>query len=96
MMRCADHTEALMDRPVSMGDRPDPILRDQIFNNADSFAQTFDEAWQEHSLSDPEHGLENEAKLPLILERVSDHPFLKENPEMARQVAEFRLRLLGL
>ena len=34
-----------------------PSASSQIFNNADSFAQAFDEAWQAHSQRDPSHGL---------------------------------------
>jgi hypothetical protein len=73
-----------------------PQASSQIFNNADSFAQAFDDAWQEHQNRDPSHGLPVREKLELILERVGEHPFAAENPAMARQVAEFRVRLLGL
>jgi hypothetical protein len=31
-----------------------------------------------------------------MLERLADHPFLQNEPDLARQVAGFRLRLLGL
>ena len=34
-----------------------PQASSQIFNNADSFAQAFDDAWQEHQNRDPSHGL---------------------------------------
>ena len=68
----------------------------RVFNNADSFAQAFDEAWQQHEQRDPHHGLDPAAKVELMLERLSDHPFLQNEPELARQVAAFRLRLLGL
>ena len=69
---------------------------DRLFNNADSFAQVFDEAWTAHSRRQPGHGLSSEEKIALILEQVADHPFALENPEIARQVAAFRVRLLGL
>ncbi|MEB3322907.1 MAG: hypothetical protein VKI81_08785 [Synechococcaceae cyanobacterium] len=68
----------------------------KAFNNADSFAQAFDEAWRHHSLRHPDHGLEAAEKLPVVLGLIEDHPFLREQPEMARQVAAFRVRLLGL
>jgi len=71
-------------------------LHHQVFNNADSFAQAFDEAWRIHSLSRPDHGLSADQKLVLILDQVHAHPFMKENPSLARRVAEFRIRLLGL
>jgi hypothetical protein len=68
----------------------------QVFNNADSFAQAFDEAWQEHERQQPHHGLDRESKCDLILAQLEEHPFHQSAPEIARQVAEFRLRLLGL
>ena len=73
-----------------------PPSSDRLFNNADSFAQVFDDAWQRHSRQDPDHGLSAEQKIPLILEQVCDHPFALDNPEQARAVAVFRVRLLGL
>jgi hypothetical protein len=44
----------------------------------------------------PSHGLETQEKLSLILDQLSEHPFLRAEPDRARQVAEFRIRLLGL
>ena len=69
---------------------------DRLFNNADSFAMVFDEAWQRHSRQYPDHGLSAEEKITLILEQTADHPFALESPDQARQVAVFRVRLLGL
>lgn len=69
---------------------------DRQFSNADSFAQAFDEAWQQHNVREPNHGLSTAEKVPLILESLVDHPFAIEDPQMARQVADFRVRLLGL
>ena len=66
------------------------------FNNADSFAQAFDEAWHEHSRRHPDHGLDATSKMPLILEAVADHPFAAADPATAEQVAIFRIRLLDL
>lgn len=73
-----------------------PPSSNQVFNNADSFAMAFDEAWKRHSHLHPNHGLSNEDKVELILEQISDHPFLMQQAAMARQVAAFRLRLLDL
>lgn len=75
--------------------QPQPFT-DRTFNNADSFAQAFDEAWKQHAQRDPHHGLDPAAKVELMLERLADHPFLQSDPDLARQVAGFRLRLLGL
>lgn len=80
-----------MRQPPSLGGQ-----QAQIFNNADSFAQAFDEAWRSHDQKQPGHGLDREAKLPLILEEVKEHPFRLSEPELSLQVAAFRLRLLGL
>lgn len=73
-----------------------PPSSDRLFNNADSFAQVFDEAWTLHSRRQPRHGLSSDEKITLILAEVAHHPFAQENPETARQVAVFRVRLLGL
>ncbi|MDP5124038.1 MAG: hypothetical protein NWP84_09310 [Cyanobium sp. MAG_04] len=76
--------------------REHPLNSNRVFNNADSFAQAFDEAWQKHEQRDPHHGLDPAAKVDLILEGLGEHPFLQNQPELAQQVATFRLRLLGL
>jgi len=76
--------------------QPTPPATQQLFNNADSYAQCFDEAWRAHRPQDPLQSAEKEQKLSLILEQVADHPFARESPARAREVAEFRLRLLGL
>jgi hypothetical protein len=76
--------------------RRPPEASNQIFNNADSFAQAFDEAWEVHNVQCPHHGLSAEAKMELILAQVADHPFHQSEPATALQVAAFRIRLLGL
>lgn len=73
-----------------------PPSSNQVFNNADSFAQAFDQAWQRHQSLDPNLELETEATLTLVLGELSDHPFRESEPELAEQVARFRLRLFGL
>lgn len=73
-----------------------PPSSNQVFNNADSFALAFDEAWKRHTHLNPNHGLSSEQKVELIFEQISEHPFLVQQAAMARQVATFRLRLLGL
>jgi hypothetical protein len=65
----------------------------QLFNNADSFGIVFDEAWQRHSLENPDHGLSRCEKLELIVAQLAHHPFSESSPDLVRQVAEFRLRL---
>jgi hypothetical protein len=73
----------------------EPFSR-QVFNNADSYAQAFDEAWREHERLQPGHGLSAEAKVQLIMARLDDHPFQQQQPDRAMEVAAFRVRLLGL
>ena len=70
---------------------------DRLFNNADSFAMTFDDAWKKLA-SDPSFKDQSiEKKISFIFEnKISEHPFLIENPEQAIQVAQFRIRLLDL
>ena len=69
---------------------------DRYFNNADSFAMAFDDAWRNYS-SKNDVGLKNkEEKLRNILNELKMHPFLKSSPKEAKQIARFRLRLLKL
>ena len=56
----------------------------------------FDEAWQRHTVQNPGHTVASSEKIGLILASCAEHPFMLSNPAMARQVAEFRIRLLGL
>lgn len=72
-----------------------PFDSSHVFNNADSFAQAFDQAWQAHEQSNPSHGLTTAEKLTLIFDQLQDHPFLITEPDRARQVASFRIRLLN-
>jgi hypothetical protein len=67
-----------------------------LFNNADSFAAAFDEAWKSHSEHEINHGLANHEKLLLILNQLADHPFVQADSAMAHKVGEFRIRLLDL
>ena len=76
-----------------MAPLPEPPS-DQVFSNADSFAQAFDEAWARHKR---QHGdLVAEERAELVLAEIGDHPFAKQQPERAREVMAFRIRLLGL
>lgn len=76
---------------------PDPQpVSDRRYNNADSYAHAFDEAWREENARTAEESPPREEKLERILAQIADHPFAQDDPAMARQVAEFRIRLLGL
>ncbi|MEB3350533.1 MAG: hypothetical protein VKO00_11005 [Cyanobacteriota bacterium] len=68
---------------------------DRVFNNADSFAQAFDIAWQQRTSLNAGN-LGKPEQLEQILDDLADHPFCLENRELARKVGEFRIRLLGL
>jgi hypothetical protein len=76
--------------------QPAPPPSDRLFNNADSFAQVFDEAWNRLSRGHASGSGGNEALLEAVLTQLADHPFAQSDPAMARQVGEFRIRLLGL
>ena len=57
----------------------------KLYDNADSFAISFDEEWKNIECEDPT------LKIDKIIELLSDHPFLVSNPENARKIAEFRV-----
>ena len=60
-------------------------MRDNFYNNADSFAMSFDEEWQKIHCEDLR------LKIDKVFEILSNHPFLVSNPENARKMAEFRV-----
>ncbi len=69
---------------------------DQLFDNADSFAMAFDAAWkhQEHLVKKTDLG--KDERLREVLKDLKDHPFMKNSPSQANQVAKFRIKLLKL
>ena len=60
-------------------------MKDKIYDNADSFAMSFDEVWGKIDCEDLR------LKMDKVIEHLSDHPFLVSNPENARKIAEFRI-----
>ena len=60
-------------------------MKDKTYNNADSFAISFDEEWQKVCCNDITQ------KIDKVIELLSDHPFVKSNPENARNIAKFRI-----
>ena len=60
-------------------------MRDKLYDNADSFAKSFDEEWENIDCEDLR------LKIDKVLELLSEHPFLVSNPENARKMAEFRI-----
>ena len=60
-------------------------MKDKYYDNADSFAMSFDEEWKNIDCEDLQ------LKIDQVLELLSDHPFLLSNPDNARKMAEFRV-----
>ena len=60
-------------------------MKDKFYDNADSFAMSFDEEWENIDCEDLR------LKIDKVFEHLSEHPFLKSNPENARKMAEFRI-----
>ena len=63
-------------------------MQNKLFNNADSFAISFDEEWENIDCDN------SRLKIDKVLEILSDHPFFVSDPENARKIAEFRIFLL--
>jgi hypothetical protein len=75
---------------------PIPDKPGQLFDNADSFAMVFDSAWRQLLSRSDAVSLSSVEKKQQALLACADHPFMLSNPAMADQVADFRIRLLGL
>ena len=60
-------------------------MKGKLYDNADSFAMSFDEEWKKINCED------SRLKIDKVMEFLSDHPFFVSNPENARKVAEFRV-----
>ena len=60
-------------------------MKDKLYDNADSFAISFDEEWKNIDCED------SRLKIEKVLKLLSDHPFFVSNPENARNMAEFRI-----
>ena len=68
---------------------------ENLYNNADSFAIAFDAAWNDCDLGN-EKDKNIEAKIQITFKKIKTHPFLIENPIQAKNIALFRIKLLGL
>ena len=60
-------------------------MRDKLYDNADSFAMSFDEEWKNIDCEDLR------LKIDKVLELLSEHTFFVSNPENAKKMAEFRI-----
>jgi len=63
-------------------------MKERTFNNADSFAISFDEEWQKFECED------ESLKINKVIELLSDHPFVQSNPKTALEIANFRINSL--
>ena len=64
-------------------------MKERTFNNADSFAMSFDEEWQKLEYHD------DSLKINKVIDLLSDHPFVQSNPDTALKIANFRVKSLG-
>ena len=64
-------------------------MEERTFNNADSFVMSFDEEWQKFECDD------ESLKIKKIIDLLSDHPFVQSNPDIAFNIANFRIKSLG-
>ena len=60
-------------------------MKDKTYNNADSFAISFDEEWQKVDCNDTAQ------KIDKVIEILSERPFVISNLDNARNIAEFRI-----
>tara|TARA_B100001063_G_C16266420_1_gene312374 strand:- start:97 stop:351 length:255 start_codon:yes stop_codon:yes gene_type:complete len=73
-----------------------PIDDDRTFNNPDGFAMVFDRTWRQSAKTIEFSELSIDERIDVVIKQMEDHPFLQTEPEQARQVANFRVRLLNL
>ena len=66
-----------------------------LYNNADSFAMAFDAAWKDFAIENNKD-LKTEDKIQKTFEKIKTHPFLIKNPIQSKNIALFRIKLLGL
>tara|TARA_B100000965_G_scaffold394108_1_gene405868 strand:+ start:198 stop:428 length:231 start_codon:yes stop_codon:yes gene_type:complete len=66
-----------------------------LYNNADSFAIAFDKAWNDCSL-EQNKDINIEERIEITFEKIKNHPFLIENRSQSKDIALFRIKLLGL
>ncbi len=60
-------------------------MKETTYDNADSFAISFDDQWPKIKCNDIR------VKIDKVIELLSDHPFVVSNPDKAKQIAEFRI-----
>ena len=60
-------------------------MKYKSYDNADSFAMSFDEEWKKIDCEDLQ------LKIDKVFELLSDHPFFVSNPKNARKMVQFRI-----
>jgi len=68
---------------------------ENLYNNADSFAMAFDAAWKDCDLGNNKN-LKIDEKIKITFEKIKSHPFLIDDPIQSKNIALFRIKLLGL
>ena len=68
---------------------------ENLYNNADSFAMAFDSAWNDSDLGN-NNDIQIDEKIEIAFEQIKNHPFLISNPIQSKNIALFRIKLLGL
>ena len=68
---------------------------DNLYNNADSFAMAFDDAWVACDLGNNKD-IKIDEKIDIVFEKIKNHPFIISDPIQSKNVALFRIKLLGL
>ena len=73
------------------------VSSENLYNNADSFAIAFDAAWKDCNLDkdiDKDKDIDN--RIEITFKKIKNHPFLIQNPVQSKNIALFRIKLLGL
>ena len=60
-------------------------MESKLYDNADSFAISFDHAWDKVNCEDLS------LKIEKVIELISDHPFVVSNQDKAFSIAKFRV-----
>ena len=71
------------------------VNNENQYNNADSFAMAFDAAWNS-SKQGVNKDITIDEKILIAFEKIKNHPFLISNPIQSKNIAHFRVKLLGL
>ena len=60
-------------------------MKEKLYDNADSFAMSFDEEWKNIDCQDLK------MKIDKVIDILSDHPFVVSNHDKAKKISEFRI-----